>query len=187
MSLWVAREILPHENRIRGWFLRNRVSPEDVDELMQEAYCRLAKLDSFESIASPPAYFFSIARNLLIRQLRRAKIVSFEVIAELETYSETHGTGYEASFEERAHARITCDKVMQLIAALPERCRKIVELRKIEGWSQKEIAASLGMTEKAVEKQIWVGVRAVREAWANKNRGEGEGAIPTERFGKVLQ
>jgi RNA polymerase sigma-70 factor (ECF subfamily) len=40
-----------------------------------------------------------------------------------------------------------------------------VELRKIEGWSQKEIADHLGMSEKAVEKQVWTGVRAIRDAW----------------------
>jgi len=56
---------------------------------------------------------------------------------------------------------------MAIIAALPERCRRVVELRKIEGWSQKDIAAHLGMSEKAVEKQVWVGVRAIRAAWAS--------------------
>ncbi|WP_068094055.1 RNA polymerase sigma factor [Novosphingobium rosa] len=184
MSLWVAREILPHENRIRGWFLRNRVSPEDVDELLQEAYCRIARIDSFEEIASPPAYFFSIARNLLLRKLKRASIVSFEEIAELESFGEDPAV----SLEEVAHHRMAYEKVMHLISSLPERCRRIVELRKIEGWSQKEIATHLNITEKAVEKQIWVGVRAVREAWqATHHKADEEGGVTKGRLGKVLQ
>ena len=39
------------------------------------------------------------------------------------------------------------------------------ELRKIRGWSQKDIASHLGMTEKAVEKQVWVAVRELRLMW----------------------
>ncbi len=184
MSLWVAREILPHENRIRGWFLRNRVSPEDADELLQEAYCRIARIDSFEDIASPPAYFFSIARNLLIRKLKRSKIVSFEEIADLENYDDDPAS----SLEDVAHYRMAYEKVMSLIASLPERCRKIVELRKIEGWSQKEIADHLNITEKAVEKQIWVGVRAVRQAWQDTyHQADGEGGLLKGHLGKVLQ
>ena len=34
-----------------------------------------------------------------------------------------------------------------------------------EGWSQKEIAAHFEVSEKAVEKQVWLGVKAIREAW----------------------
>jgi RNA polymerase sigma factor (sigma-70 family) len=165
MSMWVAREILPHEDRIRGWFRRNNIAPEDIDEVVQEAYCRIAKLDGFDLIASPPAYFFSIARNVLVRRLRRPQVVSLETIMDLEALP----VPSELSMEEGTHLRHACRKVLDMIAHLPERCRRIVELRKIEGWSQKEIAAHLGITEKAVEKQVWLGVRAVREAWDRKS------------------
>ncbi|MFD2137087.1 RNA polymerase sigma factor [Novosphingobium resinovorum] len=73
--------------------------------------------------------------------------------------------GRNPSPEEQAASRISYERVLAIIGRLPERCRRVVELRKIEGWSQKEIAAHLGMTEKAVEKQVWTGVRAIRDAW----------------------
>jgi len=166
MSLWVAQEILPHETRIRGWFRRNRVSPEDTDELLQEAYCRIATVDAFEAIASPPAYFFSIARNLLAKKLRRPQVVSIESFADLDSAIQFEND----DMEDAANLRHASTKLRGLIAALPERCRRIVELRKIEGWSQKEIASHLGITEKAVEKQVWLGVRAVKEAWDKSAR-----------------
>jgi RNA polymerase sigma-70 factor (ECF subfamily) len=56
--------------------------------------------------------------------------------------------------------------LLKLMSELPDRCRKAVELRKIEGLSQKQIAQRLGMSEKAVEKQVWLGVRALREGWS---------------------
>jgi RNA polymerase sigma factor (sigma-70 family) len=174
---WVAREIMPHEARIRAWFLRTRLSPEDVDDLIQEAYCRIAMLDTIDHITSPHAYFFSVARNLLLRRLRRQQIVPIEAISEIETYRDDDAP----SPEEQICSRMAYEQVMALIAALPERCRRIVELRKIEGWSQKQIAEHLGMTEKAVEKQVWVGVRAVRDAWALAERQSGDRLAPAKR------
>lgn len=161
-ATWVAREILPYEQRFRTYFNRARLSSEDVDELMQEAYCRIAMLDSVDHIDSPRAYFFSIARNLLLRRLKREQIVPFEAISGFENYSDT-GT---PSPEDQVASRLAVDRVLALIASLPDRCRRVVELRKIEGWSQKEIAAHLDMTEKAVEKLVWTGVRAIRAAIA---------------------
>jgi len=164
LAAWVAREIMPHEGRVRAWFARRRLSPEDIDELMQEAYCRIAMLDGVDHIDSGHAYFFSVARNLLLRRLKRQRVVQFEEICEIESFRDQSNP----SPEEQAANRQAYDRVLTLIAGLPERCRNIVELRKIEGWSQKEIAAHFGITEKAVEKQVWSGVRAVREGWSRQ-------------------
>jgi len=159
-ALWVAREIVPHEARVRRWLARSRLSPEDVDEVMQEAYCRIAMLPSVDHIDRPLAYMFSITRNLLLRRLKRQQVVVLEAVSEIETWQDE-----TPSPEEQAASRISYERVLAIIGRLPERCRRVVELRKIEGWSQKEIAAHLGMTEKAVEKQVWTGVRAIRDAW----------------------
>jgi len=161
-ATWVAHEIVPHAARIRRWLARSRLSPEDIDEVMQEAYCRIATLPSVDHIDQPLAYMFATCRNLLLRRLKRQQIVVLEALTEVETWEDEANP----SPEEQAARRMSYERVLALIGQLPERCRKVIELRKIEGWSQKEIAAHLGMTEKAVEKQIWVGVRAIRGAWA---------------------
>lgn len=160
LAEWVAAYVLPCERKVRAWLLR-RTSAEDVDEIIQDAYCRLAKLDDVSHIDRPDAYFFSIARNLLVRRLRRQQIVPFEVIAEVDAYLDDQPSPEKQAADKRDYARL-----MELMAALPERCRRIVQLRKIEDWSQKRIAEHLGTTEKAVEKQIWLGVNAIRAAWS---------------------
>ncbi|MGF7156246.1 RNA polymerase sigma factor [Novosphingobium gossypii] len=160
IAVWVAREIVPHEARIRRWLARSRLSPEDIDEVMQEAYCRIAMLPSVEHIDQPVAYMSAIARNLMLRRLKRQQVVVFEAVSEIDTWRDEM-----PSPEEQAASRMSYERVLAIIGTLPERCRRVVELRKIEGWSQKEIAAKLGITEKAVEKQVWTGVRAIREAW----------------------
>ena len=161
LAAWVAGEVMPHEPFVRGWFSRRRISPEDVDELLQEAYCRLAMLDAFDHIDNPRAYFLSIARNLMLRRLKRQQIVSIETVAEIDTLRDDS----HPSPEDQVASRMAYDRVLRIIATLPERCGRIVRLRKVEGWSQREIAHHLGISEKAVEKQVWLGVKAVRAAW----------------------
>ena len=180
LASWIAREVLPHEGRIRDHLRRSRLTAEDVDEVVQEAYCRLAMLDAVDHIACPHAYFFSIARNLMLRRLKRQAVVSFESIAELEALRDDT----LPSPEDQVASRMAYEKVLRLIEDLPAKCRRIVELRKIEGWSQKEIAVSLGMTEKAVEKQVWMGVRAIRVAWDRAEQGINPAAEPDRRMGR---
>lgn len=160
-AAWVAGEILPYEPKVRSWLKRNRTTPEDVDEVIQEAYCRLAMLKAVDHIDRPEAYFFSLCRNLLLRRLKRARIVPITTIAEIEAASPDTGP----SPEREVAGRVDYERLLQLINRLPERCRTIVRLRKVDGWSQKEIALHLATTEKAVEKQIWLGVKAIRAAW----------------------
>lgn len=161
IALWVAGEILPHEHRVRTWLRRAGTVPDDADELIQEAYCRLAMLEDVDHIDSPYAYFFSIVRNLLLRRLKRQSIVPLTTIAEIDSCHDDR-----PSPEQLAAGRLAYRKALDLIARLPERCGRIVQLRKIEGWSQRRIAEHLGTTEKAVEKQIWLGVRSLREQWS---------------------
>ncbi len=56
-----------------------------------------------------------------------------------------------------------------LIAALPERCRRIFEMRKIEGVSQREIARRLGVTEHVVENEAVRGLRAILAAMTEQD------------------
>jgi RNA polymerase sigma-70 factor (ECF subfamily) len=44
---------------------------------------------------------------------------------------------------------------------LPPRCREVIVLRKIEGLSQREVAARMGIGEDTVERQMVQGMRAL--------------------------
>lgn len=167
----MAKELLPHEGQVRTWLARSRLPIEELDEVMQEAYCRIAMLPSVDHIEHPLAYLYSVARNLVLRRIKRQRVVMLDAVNDIEAWSDDA----VPSPERQAAGRIDYERVLAIVAALPERCRQVVELRKLKGWSQKEIAAHLGMTEKAVEKQIWTGVRAIRAAW-----------LETERLGEAL-
>ena len=56
---------MPHEGAVRAWLSRSAVPQAEIDDLIQEAYCRLAELASFDHVSNPRNYFFMVARNLL--------------------------------------------------------------------------------------------------------------------------
>ncbi len=159
--LWVARQVMPHEGKVRAWLRRSRVTAADADDLIQEAYSRIAGLDSIDRIDRPDAYFFQIVRNLLTEQMRRARVVRIETVAEIDALALASD---EASPERIAASRQELERVRRLISALPERCRRIVEMRKIQGLSQRDIAAALGVSESVVENDGAKGLRLILQA-----------------------
>lgn len=158
--LWVGAQVMPHEGDVRLWLRRARIAESDIDDLIQEAYCRMAALDSVDHIDRPDGYFFQIVRNLLIEQFRRARVVRFDAAVEIDMLS----SGEENSPERITAARRELARVQGLIADLPERCRRIFELRKIHGLPQREIARLLGVSESVVENDGAKGLRLILKA-----------------------
>src|SRR3546814_164508 len=140
---WVGREILPHEADVRAW-LRRTLDPNDIEDVIQESYCQIASLKDVSHIRSGRAYFFTAARSIVLMRVRRARIVSIESVTEIESLNIV---GDEPSPERIAAGRRELDRVRRLIEGLPERCRRIFELRKIEGLPQREVAQRLGRSE----------------------------------------
>jgi RNA polymerase sigma-70 factor (ECF subfamily) len=162
LAAWVARELLPNEPIVRAMLRKMRAAPEEIDEVVQDCYCRFAMLESVDHIEQPRAYFKVTARHLLGRRLQRARVVHFDAYNDMSMFIDEDTPSQERQLTGRSDYAL----LLKLMSKLPDRCRKAVELRKIEGLSQKQIAQKLGMSEKAVEKQIWLGVRALREGWA---------------------
>jgi RNA polymerase sigma factor (sigma-70 family) len=158
---WVGTHVMPHESAVRAWLRRSHVSADDIDDLIQEAYCKLAGLETIDHVVSADGYFFQIVRNLLLEQMRRSRVVQFETVAEMDGLA----AASDAPSPERATgARRELEKVRKLIDALPERCRSIFVLRKIEGVSQREIAERLGVNESTVENDGVKGMRLIMQA-----------------------
>lgn len=158
---WVANEVMPHEAGVRAWLRRARVPADEIDDLMQEAYAKLVGLQRVDQIESPDGYFFQVVRNLLTDKLRRARVVRIETATEIDALSVCSD---EPSPEQATAARRELSRVQALIQALPERCRRVFELRKVLGVPQREIARRLGISESAVENEAVRGMRLIMRA-----------------------
>lgn len=159
---WIAANILPLEGEVRSWLRLHAASlnAADVDDLIQESYARLWK-SQFSEVTHARAYFYTIVRNLLAEWARRARVVPMERMGEIEALriiSEEPGP------ERRLSARQELERLMEIIATLPDQCRRAFQLRKFDGLSQREIAGVMGITEKTVEKHLAKALMRITEA-----------------------
>jgi RNA polymerase sigma factor (sigma-70 family) len=153
---WIATEILPLEPAVRAWLRRIRPAGVEADDLIQEAYARLAGLRSVDHIDQPRPYLFRIIKSLILANVRHAQVVAIESIAEM---GELDISREETSPDRIVSARQELEWLAAAIESLPMGCREVFRLRKFEDLSQKELAMRLKISENTVEKQL---ARAVR-------------------------
>lgn len=156
---WFAREILPHEPDMRRWLsvrLRGLESC-DIDEVVQEAYARLWGAD-LERIANPRAYLFVTAKHIVGEQLRRSRIVSIELMADLDVLNIEDD---EVNVHRRLSGQEEIARLHMIIEKLPPKCRQAFRMKKFEELSQREIAARMGVAESTVEKHLAKALRVI--------------------------
>jgi RNA polymerase sigma factor (sigma-70 family) len=158
LAKWVGSEILPHERDLRLWLQRRFVAAAEVEDIVQECYCRLARVTDVARIAEPRAYLFTIARNIALEHRRRASVVRFETLSEI---GEAQAGVDLLSPERILAARQDVGRLQSALATLSDRARRIFLMRKVEGLSQREIAAALGVTESVVENDASRSLRTV--------------------------
>lgn len=149
---WIAVHILPHEAELRGWLRRRLCSfkNDDVDDLVQEAFARIWATD-FEIIRNGRAYLYATVRHLLAEYARCSRIVPIELLGGIESL---HLISEEPGPDRWVGARQELDRLRIIVAGLPLQCRRVFELRKFEGLSQKEVAKRMELSEKTVENHL---------------------------------
>ena len=158
---WVGSHVLPHEAAVRAWLRRWTGRAQDIDDVIQEAYSRLASLDSVTHIGSGRAYLFQTTRNIVLEQVRRSKIIRIDNVTDICTLSIVD----DAPPLDRVVAGAReLQRVEQLIEQLPMKCRRVFVLRRIHGVSQREIAGMFGISESAVEKLATRGLKSILKA-----------------------
>jgi RNA polymerase sigma factor (sigma-70 family) len=175
---WFMQEILPLEGALKRFILSNWRNPADVEDLRQEVYARVYSAACKSLPEHPKALLFTTARNLIIDQVRRSKIVSIETVMDLGALNVFRG---EDTTVATVTAREEIRTLERELARLPRRTRDIFVFRKVEGLSQRKVASRLGVSEATVERHLRIGVlklaaalnRPVREmpspALASKN------------------
>jgi RNA polymerase sigma factor (sigma-70 family) len=147
---------LRYRSALRRFFSK-RVRPgQDVEDLVQDVFSRLASRRSSEAIDSPDAYIFQIASNLLRDEARR------EGTRRVATDSMRHLD--EGDFEARSPERVLQGKEQVLalekaLKELPERTRAIFVLSRFEELSYAEIGERLSVSKSLVEKCMMDAIR----------------------------
>jgi RNA polymerase sigma-70 factor (ECF subfamily) len=135
-------------------FFRNRLRgrPEDAEDLVQETLVALhTKRDSYDPAYPLTAWMYAIARYRLIDYFRRAKHRNH---ASLDGHDPGRDDpAYDASDAKR--------DVAVLLAKLPEKQRRAIELVKLQEKSISEASELTGFTESDIKVSIHRGLKAL--------------------------
>lgn len=134
----------------------------EAQDVAHDAYLRVYPIIEKNEAEKPEALLYTTARRLAFNRLKRRRIVPFlpEPPADDALPANTPGVAQQVM------ARQELQQLEQAIAALPEGCRTVLLLRKIELLSHQEIADRLGITVSTVEKQHARALRLLKAALA---------------------
>jgi RNA polymerase sigma-70 factor (ECF subfamily) len=135
------------------------VPPREIEDIVQETYVRVCQIEKKERIAEPRSFLFRTARNLALDYVKKAETRLTGGVDDIDSFTPatsdalTDDTlGNVTSNEEFA---LFCESVRML----PVKCRRAFVLKKVYGYTQREIAREMMISEKTVEKHISAGIK----------------------------
>ena len=160
LDVWFASEILVHEASLVRYLARVWPHRDEIHDLRQEVYVKVYEASTKARPKSPKSFLFASARHLITDRLRRSRVVSIEAAGDLEAFNVLID---EISPEKETGARQELKRLAEAFDRLPNRCREVVWLRRVQDFSQKEVAAHMGISEKTVEKQLAKGAQLIAD------------------------
>ncbi|MBI5766743.1 MAG: RNA polymerase sigma factor [Verrucomicrobia bacterium] len=143
--------------RYLGRLLGNTSEAQDV---AHDAYVRTYSSLTRPETQSPEGLLYTTARRLAINRLKRRSVAPFSHDAAKLENAATSAPGVA----QQVMAEQELELLQRAIADLPEGCRTVLLLRKVELLSHREIADRLGIAISTVEKQHARALRLLRAA-----------------------
>jgi RNA polymerase sigma factor (sigma-70 family) len=155
-----------YSSELHRYLARRIARPEDADDLAQEVFLRLMRVEKPERVRKPVAYLFSVASHLIrefkLRSGREHEHLTYDSEA-VEQAGETLSGG---SNDEPAHRLNLERQLARGLMRLPPTHRTVLLLVKRDGMSHEEAAKAAGLSVHTVERYvIEATARMARMAW----------------------
>ncbi len=153
---------------LHRFLMRRLQSTQQAQDLAQEAYLRLLRVERGSLVRKPRAYLYRIATHLVyefrLRQQREPVTFDSDVLDEA---AEVVEDSPELHDERLANEQ----RIAALLERLPPLYGAILLLRKRDGLSYEEIAQQLEISVHTVKKYLARAVAMCRDATNSKSRG----------------
>lgn len=143
-----------------NYFARQLKDRDGAADVVQEAYARVLTVQQAgQAIREPRALLYRTARNIVIDQQRHQAVSEAEGQEALDELPAPAIHQPEQAYA--AHQRAS--QLVDVIEALPPRCREAFVLHKFEGLSHAEVAERMGISRNMVERHVMLAVLACRK------------------------
>lgn len=141
--------------KLKRYLRRFLERSEDIEDIAQESFVRVLEAGSKGEIAYPKAYLYRTACNLALNAIGRK---AYRLENSIEDLFASDVISEGPSLEDQVSAQRRFERFCHAVSELPEQCRKTLVLRKVYGYSQREVAETLGISISTVEKHLAKGL-----------------------------
>lgn len=131
---------------------------EAATDVVQNLFVQLYEERENLKIQNVKSFLFQATQNRCLNELKHKKIEHIYSEHTLNTSTEENN-----ETEELIEAAETEARIAEAISQLPDQCRRIFEMSRIEGLKNDEIATMLNLSKRTVETQISKALKNLRE------------------------
>lgn len=130
-------------------------TPQEVEDIVQEAFLRVIEAKKARTIEYPKSYMFQAIKNLSLNKISKT---DYRLTDSLE--DQVGGGRHESvlqvtsSMEDQFESRQRFELFCRAVRELPIKCQRVYIMRRVYGYTQKEIAEQLGISVKTVEAHL---------------------------------
>ncbi|AWB65845.1 RNA polymerase subunit sigma-70 [Saccharobesus litoralis] len=135
------------------------VPPSEIEDIVQETYVRICQIDNKSDIKSPRSFMVKTAKNIAYDYLKSSAVKTAAQNDENEQVEQLLRSQNDDEMYQVTASREEFSDFCESIRQLPLQCRKVFILKKVYGFSQKEIAEKLEISQSTVEKHIAAGMK----------------------------
>ena len=148
-------------------FAGQRTGGSLAEDLVQEAFLRMANHPNLDSIDNPRAFLFQTTSNLSIDLHRRQVLTDRYQCAEAEVEAEMGAVAdHRQSPEQHLIRAQDLERLSAMLLELPDETRYAFVLNRIEGLSHAEVGQRLGISVRSSERHV---SQALRQLLKQRN------------------
>ena len=157
------------------------VPPHEIEDIVQETYVRVCQYKKKREVHEPRALMVKTARNLALDHIKRAEVRLADSLSDDEVGA------LKGNLTDDPLKQVVSDQEFsqfcEAVRQLPQQCKKVFVLKKVYGYSQREIAKEVGLSESTVEKHVARAMRLCAELLLQKRSpvskasGSGRGGL----------
>lgn len=145
-----------NETRLKRFLRRVISNRHDIEDICQETILRALEAEKSRNIHEPRAFLFGVSKNIVRKKLNRD---SNSLIRFIEDFSPREYVSSEPPLEDAIDDQQRMLFFAEALVTLPSQCQRVFIMKKVYGYSHKEIAAQLGISISTVEKHVATGLR----------------------------
>jgi len=155
-----------NESRLKRFLRRFTRNRDDIEDICQETIVRAIEAEKCREIREPEAYLFGVAKNIVRKHLdeESRKLADF-----IEDFTPEEYISSETLVEEVIDERQKMLWFSEAVATLPRQCQRVFLMKKVYGYSHKDIAGELGISISTVEKHVAAGLKRCSEYLQKKS------------------